>query len=79
MLGSVNKNLAKQNISVEVTDTALAALVKAGYDPQFGARPMRHVIQKAVEDVVATKILEGSVKPGGSLTLDIGDLKLPHN
>lgn len=77
MIGEVNKNLSKQNISVNVTDAALAALVHAGYDPEFGARPMRHVIQKAVEDVVATKILEGTVAAGGSLTLDAGDLKLP--
>jgi len=77
MINEVNKNLAKQNISVSVTDAALAALVHAGYDPEFGARPMRHVIQKAVEDVVATKILEGSVQPGGTLHLDVDDLKLP--
>lgn len=78
MINEVNKNLAKQNISVSVTDAALTALVQAGYDPEFGARPMRRVIQKAVEDVVATKILEGAVKPGGTLNLDAADLKLPQ-
>ncbi len=77
MIDEVNQNLAKQNINVQLTDAALAAIAKAGYDPQFGARPMRHIIQRTVEDVVATRILQGSITPGSTLTLDTPDLKLP--
>jgi len=74
MLGEVNKTLAKQNISVQLSDAALIQIVKAGYDPQFGARPMRRVIQEMVEDPVAARILGGQAKPGSVITLDVNDL-----
>jgi ATP-dependent Clp protease ATP-binding subunit ClpC len=74
MLEAVNKSLAEQNVTVKLTDGALAAVVKAGYDPQFGARPMRRAIQKMVEDSIAKKLLSGEVKAGGTVTLDVGDL-----
>lgn len=77
MITEVNQNLAKQNISVQLTNGALAAIAKAGYDPQFGARPMRHIIQKTVEDVVATRILEGKASAGSTITLDLKDIKIP--
>ena len=79
MLAGVNETLAKQNISVGLTEAALTQIVKAGYDPQFGARPMRHVIQKTVEDAVAIKILRGDVKAGDSFTLDVGDLTIDRS
>lgn len=74
MLGEVNKILAKQNVRVQLTPNALAKIVQAGYDPQFGARPMRRVIQEMVEDAVATKILKNEAQPGTELTLDVNDL-----
>lgn len=74
MLAGVNKTLANQNVSVQLTDAAIAHLVKAGYDPQFGARPMRRVIQKTVEDAVAMRILRGQAQPGSTVTLDVADL-----
>jgi ATP-dependent Clp protease ATP-binding subunit ClpC len=77
MLQEVNKNLSNKNISLELTEAAMKAIVQAGYDPQFGARPMRRVIQQAVEDVVATKILQGQAQAGTLLRLDVTDLKLP--
>jgi ATP-dependent Clp protease ATP-binding subunit ClpC len=79
MISEVNRNLSKQNITVNITDEALAVIAKAGYDPQFGARPMRHIIQKTVEDVVATRILQGSVTPGSVMTLGLEDVKLPQS
>lgn len=74
MLAGVNKTLQQQNITVQLTDAAFDKIVKEGYDPQFGARPMRRVIQKSVEDAVAVKILDGSAKPGSAITLDVQDL-----
>ena len=74
MLAGVNKTLANQNVEVHLTEAALAVIVKAGYDPQFGARPMRRVIQNMVEDAVATRILGGQAQPGTVITLDAGDL-----
>jgi ATP-dependent Clp protease ATP-binding subunit ClpC len=76
MLGGINKTLATQNISVELTDAAIAKIVEVGNDPRLGARPMRRALQKAVENTVAGKILRGEAKPGDHLTLDVGDLEL---
>jgi ATP-dependent Clp protease ATP-binding subunit ClpC len=74
MLDGVNKTLATQQIRVELTPAALTQIVHQGYDPEFGARPMRRIIQKTVENAVAVKILRGEAKPGNTITLDIGDL-----
>lgn len=76
MLSGVNNTIANQNISVELTPEALEALVKAGYDPQFGARPMRRIIQKTVEDAVAIKILSKQVSAGEVILLSLEDLHL---
>ncbi len=76
MLGSVNKTLANQNISVELTPAAIAKIVQVGNDPRLGARPMRRTLQKAVEDTVAQKILRGQAQAGSHIKLDAGDLAL---
>lgn len=64
ILASINKNLALQKISVAVTEDAKLKLVDAGYDPRLGARPMRRVVQRTVENLVAKRMLSGSVTPG---------------
>ena len=50
-------------------------LAKQGYDPRLGARPLRRMVQRTVENVVAKKILKSDFKPGTSLTLDVADLE----
>ena len=75
MLGEINKTLANQNISVELTPAALNLIVSAGYDPQFGARPMRRIMQKTVEDAVAIKILKKEASAGSKIVLDAPDLE----
>ncbi len=74
MMADVNKTLANQNISVELTSTATAQIVKAGYDPRLGARPMRRMLQRTVQDSIASRILSGQVNPGDHVVLDAGDL-----
>lgn len=74
IVAGVNKTLANQNVSVKLTDSALDKIVQAGYDPQFGARPMRRVVQKTVQDVVANKLLTKQAGPGSTITLDVTDL-----
>lgn len=64
ILVSVNKTLALQKVSVEVDEEAKQFLVEKGYDPRLGARPMRRVIQKAVENTIAKQMLSGHVNPG---------------
>ncbi|HVI60753.1 MAG TPA: AAA family ATPase, partial [Candidatus Saccharimonadales bacterium] len=76
MISEVNKTLANQNISVELTPAAIAKIVQEGNDPRLGARPMRRALQKAVEDTVAQKILRGEARPGDHIRLDAPDLTL---
>jgi len=76
MLTEVNKTLSSQNITVELTDAAVARIVETGNDPRLGARPMRRALQKAVENTVAGKILRGEANPGDHITLDVSDLSL---
>lgn len=64
ILNGINKQLALQKVSVNVTQDAKEFLVDKGYDPRLGARPMRRVVQRAVENLVAKQMLAGSVPPG---------------
>ncbi|MDL2236018.1 AAA family ATPase, partial [Christensenellaceae bacterium OttesenSCG-928-L17] len=67
MVASVNKTLAPQKITVTLDPEAKALLVEAGYDPRLGARPMRRVIQRVVENEVAKQTLAGTVTSGGTV------------
>ena len=69
ILAGVNKTLEPQKVSVIVEDEAKLILVDQGYDPRLGARPMRRVIQKAVENTVAKQMLSGMVNPGDMITI----------
>lgn len=75
LLGEVNSHLKEQNISVQLTPAAIDWLVDAGYDPKLGARPMRRMVQRVVENVVAKQILAGSAQPGATVGLDVADLQ----
>ncbi len=71
MIKSVNKTLALQKVSVNVAPDAKDYLVDHGYDPRLGARPMRRVVQKAVENTVAKQMLSGSVEPGSVIEISL--------
>ncbi len=75
MVKGVNKTLALQKINVEVEPRAKELLVEKGYDPRLGARPMRRVIQRVVENNVAKAILAGSVKPGSTITISAAEVE----
>lgn len=79
MMADVNKTLSSQNISVELTQAANAKIVEAGYDPRLGARPMRRMLQRTVEDSIAARILAGQTKPGDHVVLDVQDLGLSES
>lgn len=74
MLAEVNQTLANQNITVALTDAAVAAIVAQGNDPRLGARPMRRALQRTVENSVAQKILSGEAQAGDTVTIDAGEL-----
>lgn len=76
MLAEINHTLANQKITVTLTDAAISKIVDVGNDPRLGARPMRRVLQRAVEDTVAKKILSQQVQPGQTVMLDAPDLGL---
>jgi len=73
MLTEVSSTLIEKGISLEVTDEAKGWLSEKGYDPQFGARPLRRVIQDSVEDRLSDAILGGELKPGDTAVVDTGD------
>ncbi len=64
MLEVTGKRMAEQGITLDAEDDAVAALAKDGFDPQYGARPLRRAIQNTVEDAVAEMMLEGELKSG---------------
>lgn len=71
ILVDVNKNLAEQKITVTVAEDAKEFLVEAGYDPRLGARPMRRIVQRAVENTVAKLLLSNEVSAGGSIEINL--------
>ncbi|CAN5367700.1 hypothetical protein BH10PAT4_BH10PAT4_3200 [soil metagenome] len=71
ILKDVNKTLELQKVSVSVSDEAKEYLVDSGYDPRLGARPMRRVVQRAVENTVAKAVLSGEVEAGGIVEITL--------
>jgi ATP-dependent Clp protease ATP-binding subunit ClpB len=69
-LERVAKLLAERRISIEVTDAAKDLLAEKGYDPHYGARPLKRVIQRMLQDPLAMKILEGEFPEGSKVTVD---------
>ena len=69
ILAGVNKTLAPQKIQVAVEEEGKKLLVEAGYDPRLGARPMRRVVQRAVENTIAKQMLAGLIAPGSTATI----------
>jgi ATP-dependent Clp protease ATP-binding subunit ClpB len=70
LLKSVEKLLAERQITLELTAAAKALLVSEGYDPAFGARPLRRTIQRMIQDPLALQILESKVLPGEHIRVD---------
>lgn len=79
IIRGVNKTLDPQKVSVSLTDPAKRWLVEKGYDSKLGARPMRRMTQRHVENIVAKRILEGSIQPGSSVELDVSDFVSTDN
>ena len=71
MVGELDKRLADQELSLELTDTAKDQVIENGYDPVYGARPLKRYLQKYVETLAARKILCGDVHAGDTLVLDV--------
>ena len=76
IIASTNKTLEPQKISVRLTPEAKQILIDRGYNPKMGARPMRRIVQKTVENIVATAILSGSATPGSTLTITPSEITI---
>ena len=70
MVADVNKRLSDREITIRLTDAAMQYVIDHGYDPQFGARPLRRYLQKYVETAAARIILEGNLSEGDVIEID---------
>ena len=71
MMGDLHKRLQEQEIAMEVTPEAKEKLVEEGYDPAYGARPLRRTIQRLVEDPLAEDLLQGRYQAGDTVKVDV--------
>ena len=71
-LALLEQRLAVRRIHISVTEEARAWLAETGYDPAYGARPLRRLIQSAIGDPLARKLIGGEVTDGGAVTVDVG-------
>ena len=69
----VHERLADRNVDFELTEAARAALVDEGYDPEYGARPLRRTVERRVENELARRILAGEFEEGQCITVDYAD------
>ena len=76
-LRRLQSRLADRHINLELTDTAKTHLVRVGYDPAYGARPLKRAIQREIENPLARMLLDGKIRDGQTVTVDAdtkGDL-----
>ena len=71
MVRELNDRLAARKISISLTPAAKTRIAEIGYDPAYGARPLRRALQKRIEDALAMRILEGEVREGDRVTVDV--------
>jgi ATP-dependent Clp protease ATP-binding subunit ClpC len=76
MLADVASNLIQKGVDMEVTDEAKSWLVEEGFDPKFGARPLRRLIQDNIEDQLSDVVLSGAFNPGDTAVIDVDDGKI---
>ena len=72
-IGRLEKRLAQQNLTLDVDAAAKKLLAKEGYDPQFGARPLKRAVQEQLLNPLSMKLLEGEFKPGDKIKVTTKD------
>src|SRR3546814_7542787 len=75
-LGRLRRMLADRHVTLELGDQALAWLADAGYDPVYGARPLKRVIQRSLQNPLANRILEGRIRDGDAVKVSVIDGQL---
>ena len=71
MSNELTKRLAEQEITLDLTEAAMLKIADEGYDPEYGARPLRRALQKHVEDRLSEELLKGTVLTGGTVIVDV--------
>jgi ATP-dependent Clp protease ATP-binding subunit ClpB len=72
-LGGLQHRLAARRLSIDVTDAARGYLANKGFDPAFGARPLKRLIQREIQDPLAMRLLEGEIRDGDEVRIDRGE------
>jgi ATP-dependent Clp protease ATP-binding subunit ClpB len=72
-MGFLNRRLRESKITLELTDKAKEFLANTGFDPVYGARPLKRAIQRLIQDPLAMKIIEGEIKEGNHVAMDVKD------
>ncbi len=75
-LNNLRKRLAARDLGIQITDAALDLLAEAGFDPVYGARPLKRAIQQQVENPLAQQILGGKFMPGDTIAVDVDEGRL---
>ncbi|WP_124098125.1 ATP-dependent chaperone ClpB [Ruminococcus sp. Marseille-P6503] len=70
MINELRKRLAEKQVGIEITDAAKNAVAEQGFDPNYGARPLKRFIQRKIETLIAKKIIAGEVEPESVITVD---------
>ena len=73
MTEQLTKRLKEQNITLGLTETAMDKIAVEGYDPEYGARPLRRALQKHIEDRLSEELLRGTVLAGQNVMIDVVD------
>ncbi|MCD7947382.1 MAG: ATP-dependent chaperone ClpB [Oscillospiraceae bacterium] len=76
LIADLNRRLADKHLTVTLTDAAKTHIIDAGYDPVYGARPLRRYVQHTVETLIGRKIIAGDIQPGETITVDVADGEL---
>ncbi len=76
LVADVNRRLADKELEIQITESAKQFIVEAGYDPMYGARPLKRYLQKHVETLAAKMILSGKVGSGDTIRIDVSDGEL---
>ncbi len=79
MLKSLKERLTANEIDISFSDEAIEKIAKSGFDPVYGARPLRRAIQNEIEDMLSEEIIDGNISGGDKITLDVSDDKFTVN
>jgi ATP-dependent Clp protease ATP-binding subunit ClpB len=77
-IGKLQARLAEKQIELHLSEDAKALLVEKGYDPSYGARPLKRVVQRYVENELSLEILKGSIRDGDQVNGDVRDGRLVY-